>query len=129
MGLEEPLIGEKGPGTKLSGGVFVLANTILGAGMLGLPKAFAACGWLIAPLMLVGFGGASSVALIMLSECGDALGRPATFNMVAERAIPGSGVIFDLAIAIKCFGVATSYLIVVGDSVPKVRRPPAAARA
>jgi len=29
------------------------------------------------------------------------------------------GVIFDTAIAIKCFGVATSYLIVVGDSVPK----------
>ena len=28
--------------------------------------------------------------------------------------------VIDLAVAVKCFGVATSYLIVVGDSMPKV---------
>ena len=32
-------------GTPLRGGVFVLANTPLGAGMLGLPAAFADCGY------------------------------------------------------------------------------------
>ena len=39
--LEAPLMGA-GPtvGTPIRGGVFVLANTILGAGMLGLPFAF-----------------------------------------------------------------------------------------
>jgi len=118
-GLSEPLLSTSAPATKLQGAVFVLANTILGAGMLSLPSAFAACGWLVAPAMLFAFGGASTTALILLSECGDAVGRPATFNAVAERAIPGSAVLFDAAIAIKCFGVATSYLVVVGDSVPK----------
>ena len=38
---------------------------------------------------------------------------------VAEAAVPGFGALFDAAIAIKCFGVATSYLVVVGDSVPQ----------
>jgi hypothetical protein len=39
QGLDEPLMGGKKPavGTPIRGGVFVLANTILGAGMLGLP--------------------------------------------------------------------------------------------
>ena len=118
-----PLLGEGAaaevPGTPLRGGVFVLANTILGAGMLGLPFAFAACGFLIGPMMLAAFACCSITALVLLSECADQVGRPATFNSVAEKAIPGSGLAISLAVAIKCFGVATSYLIVIGDSVPK----------
>lgn len=117
--LAEPLLGEKPRGTPLHGGVFVLSKTILSAGMLSLPSAFAACGWLAAPFMLLAFGFASTLGLIMLSECGDAVGRPSSCNAVAERAMPGFAVLFDAAIAIKCFGVATSYLVVVGDSVPK----------
>lgn len=112
------LIGAK-RGTRLAGGVFVLANTILGAGMLGLPRAFAECGWLPAPLLLMCFGAFSTAALIMLSECADAIGRPSNIAAVAEAAVPGFGALFDVAIAIKCFGVATSYLVVVGDSVPQ----------
>ena len=106
-------------GTPIRGGVFVLANTILGAGMLGLPFAFAACGYLIGPCMLLLFATSSVTALFMLAECADYAGRPATFNSVAEHAMPGSGILIDVAVAIKCFGVATSYLIVIGDSVPK----------
>merc|ERR1719163_556701 len=87
--------------------------------MLGLPFAFAACGFLLGPVMLAIFAFCSSLALILLSESADLVGRPATFNSVAEHAMPGSGILIDLAVAIKCFGVATSYLIVIGDSVPK----------
>ena len=118
-----PLLGSGAPaqvrGTPLQGGVFVLANTILGAGMLGLPFAFAACGFLVGPIMLAAFACCSITALVLLSECADAVGRPATFNTVAEKALPGSGLAISFAVAIKCFGVATSYLIVIGDSVPK----------
>ena len=121
MGVDaEPLMGSMPTvGTPIRGGVFVLANTILGAGMLGLPFAFAACGFLVGPVMLLSFACCSVTALMMLAECADYAGRPATFNSVAERAMPGSGVLIDVAVAIKCFGVATSYLIVIGDSVPK----------
>ena len=106
-------------GTPILGGVFVLAKTILGAGMLGLPFAFATCGYLVGSCMLLFFACLSATSLFMLAECADYAGRPATFNSVAERAMPGSGILVDVAVAIKCFGVATSYLIVIGDSVPK----------
>lgn len=69
--------------------------------------------------MLLTFGCSSTLALMLLCEAADFVGRPATFNAVAERAIPGSGILVDAAIALKCFGVATSYLIVIGDSAPQ----------
>ena len=117
--LDAPLLGSlKQAGTPLRGGVFVLANTILGAGMLGLPFAFAACGYVVGSLLLGVFGACSVTALVLLSEAADYVGRPATFNSVAEMAIPGAGLIFDTAIAIKCFGVATSYLVVMSTTVP-----------
>jgi amino acid permease len=31
------------------------------------------------------------------------------------------GVFFDIAIAVKCFGVAVSYLIIIGDLMPQVK--------
>ena len=97
---------------------FNLANTILGAGMLGLPHAFAQCGVLMGLLLLLVFSFFSSLGLYLLSSAADMSGRPAGFRAVAEGAYPGLGLLIDGAIAIKCFGVATSYLIVVGDSLP-----------
>jgi len=69
--------------------------------------------------MLLAFATCSTMALVMLSEAADKSGRPANFRSVSELAVPGAGLYIDIAVAIKCFGVATSYLIVIGDSVPK----------
>lgn len=96
-----------------------LANTILGAGMLGLPHAFAEAGFIPGTIMLLVFGSFSALGLHLLSEAADRAGRPSSFYSVAHAARSGSGIFIDLAIGIKCFGVATSYLIVVGDSMPK----------
>ena len=102
----------------VSVGVFVLANTILGAGMLGLPAAFAGCGYIAGVLGVLLFGGSAVLGLFLLSEAANLVGRPATFHSVANAAVPGFGHAFDAAIAIKCFGVATSYLIVVKGNMP-----------
>jgi amino acid permease len=109
-----------GGSASVASSVFNLANTILGAGMLGLPAAFAACGWVGGSLFLLIFAAPSAFGLHLLSECGDHTGRPGTLYSVAEAAMPGAGLsrVIDAAIAIKCFGVATSYLMVVGDSMP-----------
>ena len=135
-------------------GVFNLANTILGAGMLGLPAAFARCGMVTGLLLLLVFGGLSALGLYLLSAACDIVGRPANFVTVSERvrslclecsrlpspcvhttmhadvlvlssrdalqAAPGASLLLGGAIAIKCFGVATSYLIIVGDVMPQV---------
>lgn len=37
---------------------------------------------------------------------------------MALATTPGLALLIDAAVAIKCFGVATSYLIVIGDSMP-----------
>ncbi|KAL1528762.1 hypothetical protein AB1Y20_010092 [Prymnesium parvum] len=97
---------------------FVLANTILGAGMLGLPSAFAQCGLLVGLLLLGLFAATATTSLHLLSEAADRVGRPATFKTMCEASMPGFSLVFDLAIGIKCFGVATSYLIVCGDNMP-----------
>ena len=43
-----------------------------------------------------------------------------TFHSVAKKAMPDFVVFIDGAVAVKCFGVATSYLIVIGDTMPDV---------
>lgn len=99
--------------------VFILANTILGAGMLGVPQTFASCGYFAGTAMMVFFAGFSTFGMHLLSAAADISGRPGTLHSVAEAALPGFGVVFDLAIASACFGGATSYLIVVGDNMPR----------
>jgi hypothetical protein len=96
-------------GATVRSGVYVLANTLLGAGMLGLPGAFKDCGYLVGGVLLLFFGCTAILGLHLLAESSAKVPRPATFYAVAEAAMPGLGLVIDLAIGIKCFGVATSY--------------------
>ena len=96
-----------------------MSNTILGAGMLALPHALAQSGLLVGLLLLALFAALSLLGLHLLSAAADLAGRPSSFYAVAEKAVPGSGLLIDAAIAVKCFGVATAYLIIVGDAMPQ----------
>ena len=82
-------------GTPLRGGVFVLANTLLGAGMLGLPAAFADCGYAVGLALLVFFASLGALGLTLLAYAADRAGRPASIYSVAEAALPGLGVLLD----------------------------------
>lgn len=96
-----------------------LTNTILGSGMLGLPSAFASAGSVTGTVLLVAAAAFSSNGLRLLSLCASKAGiskeRPSSFYSVAQKAYPPSTVLIDAAVAFKCFGVATGYLITVGD--------------
>jgi len=46
----------------------------------------------------------------------------ASFFALSQITYPNAAVIFDAAIAIKCFGVGVSYLIIIGDLMPGVVR-------
>ena len=39
---------------------------------------------------------------------------------IRDRINPSLSIVFDLAIAVKCFGVGVSYMIVVGDLMPQI---------
>ena len=95
-----------------------LTSTVIGAGILGLPHAFASTGFFGGAMLLLFCGCSSALALHFLVKCAKSIPGSASFYSVAEVALPGYSSWIDLAVAIKCYGVATSYLIVVGDLMP-----------
>ncbi|KAI0240011.1 hypothetical protein L0F63_001557 [Massospora cicadina] len=73
-------------------------------------------------ILLVGFAaGTSAFGLYLLALCAKRLGhRKASFFAVSQLTYPHASVWVDFAIAIKCFGVSISYLIIIGDLMPQI---------
>ena len=57
----------------------------------------------------------SAHGLVLLSKSASATDIPCSFYSVANAAVPGYTSLIDIAVALKCFGVATGYFITVGD--------------
>jgi len=98
-----------------------LANTILGSGMLTFPMAMASAG-VIPGILTCMFSGAMGVfGLYLLSLCARYTPhRRSSFFAVSQITFPKASVFFDLAIAVKCFGVSISYLIIIKSLMPNV---------
>ena len=65
----------------------------------------------------------AAFGLYLQSRCARYLERgTASFFALSQITYPNAAVIFDAAIAIKCFGVGVSYLIIIGDLMPGVVR-------
>ncbi len=113
--------------------VINLLNTVAGAGMLGLPGAYAGAGYFTGTLLLMiaAFFSALGLRLLAISAAtvetrnrnmNQAQGsgseyqkKPASFYTVAHAALPEFTIFIDAAVALKCFGVATGYFVTVGD--------------
>lgn len=100
-----------------------LANTIMGTGMLTFPLAMASAGIIPGVITCVFSGAVAVFGLYLLTLCAtQTQHRRASFFAVSELTFPRAAVFFDAAIAIKCFGVSISYLIIVKGLMPKVVR-------
>lgn len=97
-----------------------LLKTILGAGMLAMPAAIASVGWVLGILLVLISAGLSLLGLIMLTKCCDRLGSGSSISSIAKVTYPETCKLIDFALAMKCFGVAISYLIVIGDMMPTI---------
>lgn len=106
--------------SSLFSSVINLSNTILGSGMLGLPYAYSHAGWLFGTILLILSALVMSFTLHLLSCCALKYNLPTSFSKVGSSIHSLFSIFIDLAVAIKCFGVATSYLIVIGDLMPYV---------
>ena len=85
-------------GSSILSGVVNLSNTIIGAGMLGLPGAFGGTGWL-SGIILIGLSATFSAhGLVLLSKAACLTGRPSSFYSVA----------IDLYLIISCSGLSSS---------------------
>ncbi|KAH0356730.1 putative amino acid transporter, partial [Aureobasidium melanogenum] len=103
--------------------VINLVNTIVGAGVLAMPSALSNMGILLGILVIVWSGLTSGFGLYLQTRCARYLDRgSASFFALSQITYPNAAVIFDAAIAIKCFGVGISYLIIIGDLMPGVVR-------
>ena len=115
-------VGNKHVGTASFTSSFInLANTIIGAGVLAMPHAMAVLG-VFGGILVISFAGLTAgFGLYLLTRCARYV-EPGTasFFTVSKRTYPGAAVLFDLAIALKTFGVAVSYLIIISNLTPQI---------
>ena len=98
-------------GSTIASGVVNLSNTIVGAGMLGLPGAFGGTGWLSGIILIVLSASFSAHGLVLLSKAACLTGRPSSFYSLALASVPRYTILIDAAVALKCFGVATGMIL------------------
>ncbi|KAI1392468.1 transmembrane amino acid transporter protein-domain-containing protein [Hypoxylon trugodes] len=101
--------------------VINLLNTIIGAGTLAMPSAMSHFGIVLGVIVILWSGFMSAFGLYLQSRCARYLDRgSSSFFALSQLTYPNAAVIFDAAIAIKCFGVGVSYMIIIGDLMPGV---------
>lgn len=83
--------------------------------MLGLPAAFAGSGYFGGSILIFLSAVFSVHGLMLLAKAAEIAGVPCSFYSLTQRTIPKFTILIDLAVALKCFGVATGYLITVAD--------------
>ncbi|KAI9684125.1 MAG: hypothetical protein M1829_003395 [Trizodia sp. TS-e1964] len=101
--------------------VINLLNTILGAGVLAMPFALSQMGILLGTFVITWAALTAGFGLYLQIRCARYLERgKSSFFALSQITYPQAAVIFDAAIAVKCFGVGVSYLIIIGDLMPGV---------
>jgi len=96
---------------------------VVGAGVLAMPLAMSHMGITLGTIVILWAGLTAGFGLYLQTRCAQYLERGhASFFALSQITYPNAAVIFDGAIAIKCFGVGVSYLIIIGDLMPGVVR-------
>ena len=86
-----------------------------------MPLAISHMGIVLGVFVILWSGFTAGFGLYLQSRCAQYLDRgSASFFALSQLTYPNAAVVFDAAIAIKCFGVGVSYLIIIGDLMPGV---------
>ena len=86
-----------------------------------MPAAMSHMGITLGVVIIVWSGLTSAFGLYLQSRCARYLDRgTSSFFALSQMTYPNAAVIFDAAIAVKCFGVGVSYMIIIGDLMPGV---------
>ncbi|CCK68203.1 Avt7p KNAG_0A05380 [Huiozyma naganishii CBS 8797] len=97
-----------------------LVKTIIGAGLLAIPYAFAQDGILVGILLTLLAAVTSGFGLFALAKCSKTLIDPrrSSFFTLCMLTYPRLSPLFDFAMIVQCFGVGLSYLVLMGDIFP-----------
>jgi amino acid permease len=86
-----------------------------------MPHAMSRMGMLLGTFVIMWSGVTAGFGLYLQTRCAQYLERgSSSFFALSQITYPNLAIIFDAAIAIKCFGVGVSYLIIIGDLMPGV---------
>ncbi len=86
-----------------------------------MPLALSHMGISLGTIVILWSGLTAGFGLYLQTRCARYLDRgTASFFALSQITYPKAAVIFDAAIAIKCFGVGVSYLIIMGGLMPGV---------
>lgn len=110
------------PSSGIQSGTINLLNTIIGAGILAMPFGLKANGMVFGSFLIIWSSLTSAFGLYLqnkVSKYTQQQGAVSYFSL-AQLTYPQLSILFDSAIAIKCFGVGVSYLVVIGDLMPKI---------
>ncbi len=94
-------------------------NSTLGAGVLGLPFAFAKTGWVFGPALLFIIGLFSFNGLHLITCVCAKTGFPSTIHNCSKPVHPLVPLFMDCLMACTLFGALCAYLIVIGDMMPQ----------
>lgn len=98
-----------------------LVKTIIGAGLLSMPLAYSTDGIIFGTFIILLAAATSGYGLFL--QCYVSRYVPpqhATFFNLCSITYPHLSVVFDLAIAVQCFGCAISYLVLIRDLMPTI---------
>lgn len=110
-----------GKATIKSGSINLL-NTIIGAGILAMPYGLKSNGLAFGSFLIIWSSLTSAFGLYLQNKVAKYTQQQdaVSYFSLCQLTYPQLSVIFDGAIAIKCFGVGVSYLVVIGDLMPKI---------
>lgn len=87
--------------------------------MLAMPLAVSRMGVTLGTIVVFLSAFTAAFGLYLQVRCAQYLRRgESSFFALAQITYPNLAVVFDGAIAVKCFGVAVSYMIIIGDLMP-----------
>ena len=98
-----------------------LCASILGAGIISLPSAFAHAGYGATFIMLAISGAISMLSMHLLTIVSRQVGgADASFYKVASMVIPRHAWTVELCVIVACFGLGCAYLVAFGQLMPSV---------
>lgn len=98
-----------------------LVKTIIGAGLLSIPYAYSTDGTIVGTIIILVAALTSGYGLFLQGYVARYVTPGyATFFNLCSITYPSLSVVFDIAIAVQCFGCAVSYLILIGDLMPTI---------
>lgn len=108
--------------TTIKSGSINLLNTIIGAGILAMPFGLKSNGLVFGSCLIIWSALTSSFGLYLQTKVSKYTDQQqsVSFFSLSQLTYPSLLVLFDLAISIKCFGVGISYLVIIGDLMPRI---------